>query len=92
MHGHHTMPMTTVVERYNQQGFYTISQVARQIGVGATTLRRYEGKLFPKTEKLGRNRARLFTKQQIEVIRRNLECQKNKRFKKLVCQKIIEQS
>lgn len=76
MHGHHTMPMTRVVEKYNKQGYYTITQVAKELGIGATTIRRYEGIEFPQTEKRGRNKARLFTKEQIKLI----ENWRNKRW------------
>ncbi|MBP9855296.1 MAG: MerR family transcriptional regulator [Candidatus Omnitrophica bacterium] len=83
MHGHHAMPMTSFVQKYNKQGFYTVTQVAKRLGLGSTTIRRYEGVDFPKAEKLGRNRARLFTEEQIQIIKnwRNSKWPNLKKFK-----------
>ena len=44
VHGHHRMPMTAFVESLNAEGYATVAQAAKEIGVGENTLRRAEGK------------------------------------------------
>lgn len=39
---HHKMNMATFVEQLNAEGFLTVSQAAKELGIGETTLRRME--------------------------------------------------
>ena len=56
------------------EGYYTIKQVCHNLGIGQTTLRRHEGKLFPypkKTEKGMRLYTECDAKKIKEVLRQN---------------------
>jgi len=43
IHGHHKMDMTEFVEALNAEGFLTVSQAAKALGVSENTMRRAEG-------------------------------------------------
>ncbi|OGW68654.1 MAG: hypothetical protein A2036_02305 [Omnitrophica bacterium GWA2_50_21] len=67
---HHRMSMTRLIKSYNEKGLYTVGQVARMTGIGATSIRRHQGKLFPLPATVHKNSTRLYTKNQIEEIQR----------------------
>lgn len=72
IHGHHRMAMTAFVEDLNAKGFFTISQAARALGMGETTLRRKTRDLGLSEERLPwGNRApmRAYRKSEIERVR-----------------------
>ena len=77
------MNMTRIIQDYNKEGLYSTTQVARELKIGQTTLRRYEGREFPSAVKRGRNGTRLFTKEQIDVIKkwRDKKWPNHKKFK-----------
>jgi len=57
-----------LITHYNKFGYYTVAQVSKILGIGQTTIRRYEGKLFPMAKRVGRNKLRLFLNSQVELI------------------------
>jgi hypothetical protein len=52
----------------SERGYLTISQVARALGIGETTIRRHEGGLFPKFQRDQRSR-RIFTQKDLETMK-----------------------
>ncbi|MDC0743234.1 hypothetical protein [Polyangium mundeleinium] len=59
--------------RYRANGYLTAADVARQLGIGTTTLRRLEGKLFDPVARRGTRKIRLFTPEQVKSIRETLK-------------------
>ena len=65
------MAMTRRVQEFKEKGYYTVGEVAKLLGIGQTTIRRNEGRLFPMAEKrVGRNGMRLFGERQVEEMRK----------------------
>lgn len=64
------MSMTRLIRSYNEKGLYSVGQVAKMTGIGATSIRRHQGKLLPLPVTVHKNNTRLYTKAQIEEIQR----------------------
>jgi DNA-binding transcriptional MerR regulator len=70
---HHPMAMTKDVRAIRDDGLLTVTQVARELGIGATTLRRLEGTAYPVVQRRGYRGVRAFTREELECIRRWLQ-------------------
>ena len=68
--GHHTFPLMQKMRRYNEKGLYTISQISKMLGIGHSTIRRCLGRLFLEpTMTVFRNKIKLFTEEQIKIMK-----------------------
>jgi len=66
------MATTKEVRALREAGLLTAPDVAKALGIGATTLRRLEGKLFEPVQRQGKRKMRVFTPEQVEVLRKEL--------------------
>ncbi|XYH92934.1 MerR family transcriptional regulator [Sorangium sp. So ce1128] len=64
--------MTMETRQLKETGLLTSTAVARMLGIGKTTLRRLEGKLFEPAPRQGSRKTRVFTPEQVEVLREEL--------------------
>ena len=74
--GHHKMSMTKFVEALNDEGFVTVFQAARELGVGETTLRRAEERGWIKPERRawgGRQPMRVYRKDELPALRERMK-------------------
>ncbi|WP_437972232.1 hypothetical protein WMF04_24335 [Sorangium sp. So ce260] len=55
-----------------EAGLLTSTAVARMLGIGKTTLRRIDGTLFEPAPRQGSRKMRVFTPEQVELIRKTL--------------------
>ncbi|WP_437933411.1 MerR family transcriptional regulator [Sorangium sp. So ce341] len=55
-----------------EAGLLTSTAVARLLGIGTTTLRRLEGTLFEHVPRQGTRKMRMFTPEQVEILRKVL--------------------
>lgn len=69
VHGHQPKVTTREVQAIHGEGLLTATVVARELGIGATTLCRLEGKLFGPVPRRGKRCIRVFTPEQVERIR-----------------------
>ena len=53
---------------FRQAGYLTVSEVAKALGVGVTTLRRREGNIYPRATRIGG--IRVYHEADIELLRR----------------------
>ncbi|WP_437953422.1 MerR family transcriptional regulator [Sorangium sp. So ce296] len=58
--------------RLKEAGLLTSAVVTKELGLSATTLRRLEGKLFEPVPRQGKRQMRVFTSEQVEVLREAL--------------------
>lgn len=72
LQAHHPMAMTQETRRPREAGLLTLGIVTKELGVSATTLRRLEGKLFEAVPRQGKRQMRVFTPEQVEVLREAL--------------------
>ena len=70
---HHPMAMTKEVRQLREEGYLTAKEVARQLGIGNTTLRRLEGRAYALPPRRGKRHIRLFTPTDVASIRRWLQ-------------------
>lgn len=73
--GHHKMRMTEFVEDLNVDGFLTVSQAAKELGIGETTLRRCEERGWIEAERRAwgnRQPMRVFKKADLPKLREKL--------------------
>ena len=69
---HHPMTMTKEVRALREAGFLTVSEVAKNLGIGTTTLLRLQGKLFEPVPRHGKRKMRVSTAGQVEILRTEL--------------------
>jgi hypothetical protein len=72
LRAHHPMAMTQETCRLREAGLLTLAVVTKDLGISATTLRRLEGKLFEPVARQGKRQMRVFTSEQVEVLRKAL--------------------
>ncbi|TKC98181.1 hypothetical protein [Polyangium fumosum] len=65
LRAHGPTGLTKETARYRAEGYLTATDVARQLGIGQTTLRRLEGKLFEQAPRRGTRKIRVFTPDQL---------------------------
>jgi hypothetical protein len=74
VHGHHPNPLRRAFEDLRRRGYSFVSDVAKLLGVSATTLRRMEAQgLIPKARRVGYARgkeARVYTAAQLNAMAR----------------------
>lgn len=63
---------TREVHAIREAGLLTAADVARALGIGKTTLYRLEGKLFEPVPRQGKRQMRVFTPDQVAVLRKAL--------------------
>ncbi|WP_437309925.1 MerR family transcriptional regulator [Sorangium sp. So ce388] len=73
VHGHHLSGLPSQVATLRASGLLTLHEVARELGVGATTLRRHEGVLWEPPPRHGTGKVRGYTPEQVRAIRRALK-------------------
>ena len=73
LRAHNPMAMTMETRKFRAEGYLTVADVAQQLGIGKTTLRRLEGKLFELAPRRGTRKTRLFTAEQMQSIRETLK-------------------
>lgn len=79
IHGHHypsathLMGLRRQIAEVHAAGLLTAADVARQLGVSATTVRRYDGVLWPAAARHGTGGVRGYTREQIRSIRHALK-------------------
>jgi len=70
VHGHHETRLRCGLQGLRDRGYKLVSEVAKQLGVSATTLRRMEGEgVIPKAKRVGYARAseaRVYTSAQVK--------------------------
>ena len=69
LRAHHPMAMTREVKVIRDGGFLTAAQVARELGIGTTTLYRLEGRAYAPVPRRGRRQIRIYTGADLEAIR-----------------------
>jgi site-specific DNA recombinase len=75
IHGHHypspsrLMGLHRQIAEVHAAGLLTAADVARELGVGATTVRRYDGVLWPAAMRHGTGNVRAYTREQVGEIR-----------------------
>jgi hypothetical protein len=69
---HHPMRMTREVVELREGGGMTCAEVAKALGIGATTLRRMEGDVYERLPRRGKRGMRVFTTEVIAQIRQHL--------------------
>src|SRR5688572_13213661 len=62
------MAMPRDVRAIREDGLLTVSQVAKELGIGQTTLRRLEGTAYPKIPRRGYREFRVYTRDEVEAI------------------------
>jgi DNA-binding transcriptional MerR regulator len=70
---HHPMAMAKDVRELRADGLLTVTQVAKELGIGPTTLRRLEGTAYPKVPRRGYRDIRAYTSDEVDAIRRWLK-------------------
>ena len=68
VHGHHNRRGHWRVFQVRQAGYLTVSEVARALGIGTTTLRRREGTVYPRAARIGG--IRVYRDADVERLRR----------------------
>jgi hypothetical protein len=68
LHGHHRFRGHWQVLQLREAGYLTVSEVARAIGIGTTTLRRREGTVYPRPARV--SGIRVYREADIELLRR----------------------
>src|SRR5439155_14906375 len=53
IHGHHNRRGHWLVHQLREAGYLTVSDVAKALGIGTTSLRRREGTLYPRAARVG---------------------------------------
>jgi len=53
IHGHHNRRGHWLVHQLREAGYLTVSDVAKALGIGTTSLRRREGTLYPRAARIG---------------------------------------
>ena len=53
IHGHHNRRGHWLVLQLREAGYLTVSDVAKALGIGTTSLRRREGTLYPRAARIG---------------------------------------
>ncbi len=74
--GHWKCDMTGFVEQLNREGYLTIGQVAKELGIGETTLRRYEkrGVIMPEYREWGKRwPMRVYGKEDLGKLKKAME-------------------
>ncbi|XYH98459.1 MerR family transcriptional regulator [Sorangium sp. So ce1128] len=72
LRAHHPMAVTMETRQLKEAGLLTSTAVARMLGIGKTTLRRLEGTLFEPAPRQGSRKMRVFTPEQVDVLRKTL--------------------
>ena len=67
--GHHPSHIENEIRTLREAGFVLISDVQRELGIGATSVRRLAKKLFGDVLRRGKRRMRVFTCEQLEKMR-----------------------
>ncbi len=68
MHGHQNRRGYWRVLQLRQAGYLTVSEVAKALGIGTTTLRRREGTVYPRAARIGG--IRVYHEADVELLRR----------------------
>lgn len=68
LHGHQNRRGHRRVLQLRQAGYLTISQVAKALGIGTTTVRRREGTIYPQAARIGG--IRVYHEADVELLRR----------------------
>ena len=68
IHGHHNRRGHWLVLQLREAGYLTVSDVAKALGIGTTSLRRREGTLYPRAARIGG--IRVYHEADIELLRR----------------------
>src|SRR6266849_6471342 len=67
-HGHHNRRGHWRVLQLREAGYLTVSDVAKALGIGTTSLRRREGTLYPRAARIGG--IRVYHEADVELLRR----------------------
>ena len=68
IHGHHNRRGHWLVLQLREAGYLTVSDVAKALGIGTTSLRRREGTLYPRAARTGG--IRVYHEADVELLRR----------------------
>lgn len=68
IHAHHNRRGHWRVLELRQAGYLTVSEVAKALGIGTTTLRRREGTVYPRAARIGG--IRVYHEADVELLRR----------------------
>ena len=64
--------MAAEIRDLHEAGFVTANEAAVRLGIPRTTLRYLEGRLYEPVERKGKRQIRVFTREQLEALRRAL--------------------
>ena len=67
IHGHHNRRGHWLMLQLRQAGYLTVSDVAKTLGIGTTTLRRREGTVYPRAARIGG--IRVYREADVELLR-----------------------
>ncbi|MGK3995163.1 hypothetical protein [Sorangium sp. So ce1024] len=69
LHGHHLMGVRRQADEVRAAGMVTRRQLASELGIGATTLARYEGVLWPAPARYGTGQVRAYPPELADKVR-----------------------